>query len=298
MPFIGNQPALSFTSFAKQDFSTSATTSYTLDNPVTNANELALFINFVRQEPTTAYSASGTSLTLTSATASSDDMYCVYLGKAVQTVNPPNASVGLSQLTATGTKNATTFLRGDNTFAEAGGGSLNLISAQTASSASTLTFTSSHITSTYKVYQLHCIDVVQSSDGGNLGFEVSPNNGSSYVQSGYLNIRFYSNQTNGANSILSSAGTGDTNVKICGAGEGIGANGNESAQSIITLFNPLGAKAKLFKSDGVQLNSSGQLSMQRHLYGLDQSATYNNIKIVPNSGTFSGTFILYGVTAS
>jgi len=45
----------------------------------------------------------------------------VYLGKAVQTVNPPNASVGLSQLTASGTKDATTFLRGDNTFASAGG---------------------------------------------------------------------------------------------------------------------------------------------------------------------------------
>lgn len=98
MPFIGNQPALSFTSFAKQDFTTSATTSYTLDNPVANANELALFINFVRQEPTTAYSASGTTLTLTSATSVGDDMYCVYLGKAVQTVNPPNASVGASQI--------------------------------------------------------------------------------------------------------------------------------------------------------------------------------------------------------
>ena len=97
MPFIGNQPALSYTSFAKQDFSTSATTSYTLDNPVANANELALFINFVRQEPG-SYSASGTTLTLTEATSSSDDMYCVYLGKAVQTVNPPNASVGTSQL--------------------------------------------------------------------------------------------------------------------------------------------------------------------------------------------------------
>ena len=125
MPFIGNQPALSYTSFAKQDFTTSATTSYTLDNPVANANELALFINFVRQEPTTAYSASGTSLTLTSATSASDDMYCVYLGKAVQTVNPPNASVGLSQLTATGTKDATTFLRGDNTFAAAGSPSID-----------------------------------------------------------------------------------------------------------------------------------------------------------------------------
>ena len=100
MPFIGNQPALSYTSFAKQDFTTSATTSYTLDHPVTNANELALFINFVRQEPTTAYSASGTSLTLTSATSASDDMYCVFLGKAVQTVNPPNSSVGSSQVSA------------------------------------------------------------------------------------------------------------------------------------------------------------------------------------------------------
>jgi len=131
MPFIGNQPALSYTSFAKQDFTTSATTSYTLDNPVANENEIALFINFVRQEPTTAYTASGTSLTLTSATSASDDMYCVYLGKAVQTVNPPNGSVGASQiadssialgkLSATGTKDATTFLRGDNTFASAGG---------------------------------------------------------------------------------------------------------------------------------------------------------------------------------
>ena len=119
--YLGNQPALSYTSFAKQDFTTSATTSYVLDNPVANANELALFINFVRQEPTTAYSASGTSLTLTSATSATDDMYCVFLGKAVQTVNPPSGSVGISQLTATGTKDATTFLRGDNTFAEAGG---------------------------------------------------------------------------------------------------------------------------------------------------------------------------------
>jgi hypothetical protein len=106
MPFIGNQPALSYTSFAKQDFTTSATTSYTLDHPVTNENEIALFINFVRQEPTTAYTASGTSLTLTSATSATDDMYCVFLGKAVQTVNPPNASVGTAQLGSEAVTNA------------------------------------------------------------------------------------------------------------------------------------------------------------------------------------------------
>ncbi len=45
MAYIGPLPAETFTSFATQEFSTSATTSYTLDHPVTNENELALFIN-------------------------------------------------------------------------------------------------------------------------------------------------------------------------------------------------------------------------------------------------------------
>jgi len=98
LAYIGNTPAEKYSAFQKQDFTTSATTSYTLDNPVANANELALFINNVRQEPTTAYSASGTSLTLTEATSASDDMYAIFLGKAIQTVNPPNSSVGTAQL--------------------------------------------------------------------------------------------------------------------------------------------------------------------------------------------------------
>jgi hypothetical protein len=98
LAYIGNTPAEKYSAFQKQDFTTSATTSYTLDNPVANANELALFINFVRQEPTSSYSASGTSLTLTEATSVGDDMYCVYLGKAVQTVNPPNGSVDSSKI--------------------------------------------------------------------------------------------------------------------------------------------------------------------------------------------------------
>ena len=101
MAYIGKDPAEAYQSFVKQDFSVSATTSYTLSQAVNNENEIALFINFVRQEPTTAYTASGTSLTLTSATASGDDMYCVYLGMAKQTVNPSDGSVGSSQVAST-----------------------------------------------------------------------------------------------------------------------------------------------------------------------------------------------------
>ena len=73
MAYIGPLPAETFTSFATQEFSTSATTSYTLDHPVTNENELALFINNVRQQPGSgkAYTASGTALTLSAATVPS-----------------------------------------------------------------------------------------------------------------------------------------------------------------------------------------------------------------------------------
>ena len=95
MAFIGNQPAESFTSFATQEFSTSATTSYTLDHAVTNENEIALFINNVRQQPGSgkAYTATGTTLTLSAATASTDTMYCVFLGRALQTVTPATNSI-------------------------------------------------------------------------------------------------------------------------------------------------------------------------------------------------------------
>ena len=95
MAYIGVQPAEAYTSFAVQHFTTSATTGYTLDNPVANENEIALFINNVRQQPGSsyAYTASGTTLTLSAATSASDTMYCVFIGKAVQTVTPANGSV-------------------------------------------------------------------------------------------------------------------------------------------------------------------------------------------------------------
>ncbi len=95
MPYIGNQPAEQFTSFATQTFSVSATTSYTLDHAVTNENEIALFINNVRQQPGSgkAYTASSTTLTLSEATATTDTMYCIFLGRALQTVTPATNSI-------------------------------------------------------------------------------------------------------------------------------------------------------------------------------------------------------------
>ena len=103
MAYLGNRPAESYASFETETFSVSATASYTLSHAVTNENEIRLVISGVVQQPGSgkAYTASGTTLTLTSATVSGDVMYAVYLGRALQTVNPPNASVGNSQTAPT-----------------------------------------------------------------------------------------------------------------------------------------------------------------------------------------------------
>jgi|9_EtaG_2_1085328.scaffolds.fasta_scaffold61243_1 hypothetical protein len=134
MSYIGNQPAESYASFEKQVFTiVNSQTAYTLTHAVTNENDIRLVVNNVVQEPGSgkAYTAANTTLTLSAALVNgTDEMYCVYLGRALQTVNPPNASVGLSQLSATGTKDATTFLRGDNTFASAGGDNTPAFSAR------------------------------------------------------------------------------------------------------------------------------------------------------------------------
>jgi hypothetical protein len=103
LSYIGNTPAENYASFLTETFTVSATASYTLSHAVSNENDIRLVINGVVQQPGSgkAYTASGTTLTLSSATVSGDVMYAVYLGRALQTVNPPNASVGNSQTAPT-----------------------------------------------------------------------------------------------------------------------------------------------------------------------------------------------------
>ena len=102
MAYIGNIPAESYASFERQVFTiVNSQTAYTLTHAVTNENDIRLVVNNVVQEPGSgkAYTASGTTLTLSAALVNgTDEMYCVFLGRALQTVNPPNASVGASQL--------------------------------------------------------------------------------------------------------------------------------------------------------------------------------------------------------
>ena len=102
MPYIGNNLATQFQAFATQTITGDGSTGYTLDRAVVNGKELLVYINNVKQEEGSgkSYTATGTTITFSAAVASTDSCYVVFLGSAVQTVNPPDGSVGSSQLSS------------------------------------------------------------------------------------------------------------------------------------------------------------------------------------------------------
>ena len=118
MGYLGNTPGESFISFAKQVFTiVNSQTAYTLNFAVVDENELRLVINNVFQEPGSgkAYTASGTTLTLASAlTNGTDEMYCVFLGKARETVTVPTITKDKLNLIST-SSSAGLEVKGDGT---------------------------------------------------------------------------------------------------------------------------------------------------------------------------------------
>lgn len=104
MGFIGNRPADTFHTTVKQSFTPdSSTTAFTLNQSVAGENEIELFINNVRQEPGSgkAFTAAGTTLTMSEAPTTGDDMYCIFQGKAQGHHFVPNASIQGSHIHTT-----------------------------------------------------------------------------------------------------------------------------------------------------------------------------------------------------
>lgn len=93
MAYLGNTPAARFSAIDKQNITGDGTTGpYTLDYSVGNEQEIEVFVNNVRQEPSVAYTVSGTDLTMTGNVTSTDDFYVVFQGKAQQTATHPSSS--------------------------------------------------------------------------------------------------------------------------------------------------------------------------------------------------------------
>jgi hypothetical protein len=126
MAYIGKQPIVG--NFVKLDTITAtATTTFNLLNGGVayfpqSANNCLVSLNGILQAPTDSYTISGSTIIFSSALTTSDVIdFIIVLGDVLNIGTPSDNTVSLAKLTATGTKSSSTFLRGDNTFASAGG---------------------------------------------------------------------------------------------------------------------------------------------------------------------------------
>jgi len=108
MPFLGTTPTQGFVGAnPKQSFTANgSTTVFTLTNPVANANDLEVFVGNVRQEPTAAYTAAGTTLTMSEAPDAGLNFYVINKSQAQVTTTPPDNSVGAAKIVDGAVSNA------------------------------------------------------------------------------------------------------------------------------------------------------------------------------------------------
>ena len=108
MATLGQKPATQHVSTEKQTLTGNGGTSYTLQQSVSQAADIEVFVNNTRQEPTVAYTASGTTLTMTGAVNASDSFYVIFQGKAIQTAGlPVDAAITASTITTSQTITST-----------------------------------------------------------------------------------------------------------------------------------------------------------------------------------------------
>ena len=179
-----------------------------------------------------------------------------------------------------------------------GGGSLNLISTQTASSSSTISFTSG-IDSTYKEYIFKFFDIHPSADDKNFQFNMSADSGSNYNVTKTTTFHEGYHKEDGSDSGLQY----NTYVDLAQSTDfqplayNVGGDSDETCSGTLHLFNPSNTTfAKHYISRFNGYNSGN--------YSVDQfSAGYGNTTSAVNATQFkfvsgnidSGQILLFGL---
>ena len=173
-----------------------------------SANHMLVSLNGILQAPTSSFTVSGSTITFASNLVTGDVIdFIQILGNVLDLGVPSDNTVSLAKLTATGTKNSTTFLRGDNTFnAPPAGGAWELISraAIGGSDVASAVFTNLSTSGESYMFVFNGIDSVADSSE-DFQMQVSTDNGSNYRTSGYKSALLQHYSDSGSNFYNSTA---------------------------------------------------------------------------------------------
>ena len=223
-----------------------------------SAESLTVSLNGVIQAPQDSYTVSGSTITFSSTLSAQDSIDFILAERSITLQTPSAGSVGLTQLSATGTKDATTFLRGDNTFASAGlsgwseNGANNDLLPSNASAGIYLGVNSATATNLLNDYEEGTFTPNWSVSGGNASHSADPTtNVGVYMKIGkFVHLQIYTNQ-------ISSSGTSGVytvnNLPFtCHSTAGAGGGGREYGQtgySIAVWIDPNSTTMKISKYD-------------------------------------------------
>ena len=127
MSYIGKEPTVGNFQVCDAISTVNNQAAYTMQVAGVNVipetvNNTLVSLNGILQRPGSSFTVSGSTITFAANLVTGDVInFIQILGSVLDLGVPSDSTVSLAKLTATGTKNSTTFLRGDNTFAAAAG---------------------------------------------------------------------------------------------------------------------------------------------------------------------------------
>jgi hypothetical protein len=240
-------------------------------------------LNGILQSPTDSFTVSGSTITFASALSTGDVIdFVMILGNVLDLGVPSDNTVSLAKLTATGTKDATTFLRGDNTFAEANSDIVKLASGNL-SGAGTISI-DGYFSSTYLNYRIIFDSIQTDTDDSDMNIRVNTS-GSADTSSNYYYASTRTYLSSGANAVNSEKSAWGNDKWILD--DGLEDNTN-SAVFDLMIYNPQStAVTKVMMAKYWNLYSNGA-QYNIHNIGMNWNSTtaLTGVTIFLNSGNF------------
>jgi hypothetical protein len=185
-------------------------------------------------------------------------------------------------------------------FANASGGTLILLSTQTASNSATISFTTG-LDSTYDAYEFHFIDIHPRTDGAYFQFNMSTDSGSNYnvtKTTSAFNAQLKEDGTDGGIGYQSSHDLAQsTSFQTLMLGIGNGAD--ESGAGTLQVYNPSSTVYVKHFISRTSLYYDADYIFEYNIAGYgNTTSAVNAIQFKMNSGNFDGNIKLYGVKKS
>nr|BAR18323.1 hypothetical protein [uncultured Mediterranean phage uvMED] len=228
-----------------------------------SANHMLVSLNGILQKAGSSFTVSGSTITFASNLVTGDVIdFIQILGNVLDLGVPSDATVSLAKLTATGTKDATTFLRGDNTFASVTSPDYVKLATGTVSAQSTVSI-DGYYTTDYNMYKLYMMGVHQNATSQDLFARVNIGGSAQSDTSYAFAYRYQGVNSSGANNVGDSGGWSSNAVTIT---NNMSSSVQYSSILDITIFDPLSTTARKnytyhnmsnYNNDGGILNQMG-----------------------------------------